>query len=91
MYHSMVKWDSPIPTFPTFPTFPASCVAGFQPETTFMVGAAQSMPGLANTVQLEATSPCSASLVLAKHFWPETSKAVVAKCDNYAAPRREDM
>ena len=44
-----------------------------------MVGAAQSMPGLANTVQLEATSPCSASLVLAKHFWPETSKAVVAK------------
>ena len=88
MYHSMVKWDSPIPTSQLSLQ---AAVAGFQPETTFMVGAAQSMPGLANTVQLEATSPCSASLVLAKHFWPETSKAVVAKCDNYAAPRREDM
>lgn len=59
-------------------------LAGFQPETSFMVGAAEPIPGL-NTVQLEAASPCSASVVLAKRFWPETSKVVVAKCDDYAA------
>eukprot|EP00913_Durusdinium_trenchii_P013094 g12292.t1 len=59
-------------------------VTSFQPETSFMVGAAEPIPGL-NTVQLEAASPCSASVVLAKRFWPETSKVVVAKCDDYAA------
>lgn len=52
-----------------------------------MVGAAETIPGLGSTVQLEAASPCSASVVLAYHFWPETSKVVVAKCDNYAVAR----
>lgn len=63
-------------------------VKSYQPETTYMLNmlaSAQSLGDLGRTVELQAASPCLASVVLAQHFWSETSKIVVAKCDDYSA------
>ena len=63
-------------------------VKSYQPETTYMLNmlaSAQILGNLGRTVELQAASPCLASVVLAQHFWNETSKIVVAKCDDYSA------